>query len=296
MKITEYVNNVQTFKKSELIRLITVLSVGSTDMAGNLERILANKVNLDTQAAQWAVTKSVIRDLDNNGYRGIGFTKAILSALQTVSTLTSFLETAVQKDKDQTWDGKLINLRQANILMSIEQLDHWMKYTSLMLDVLLSLNNQSTKTGDDSVSKLDLRFLTQTLEYYKGTLLWLLKGSKAIMLDLANIPEVDVTESSIGVMEGSGMTTLLTSQSLGMHSFNPKYWWKLNRMKRHVEEIEDIRLINERFAMKITQAVNLRNGTNDAELEERIEDYQNRILRGHARIAEIDNMYRSAHG
>lgn len=296
MKITEYVNNVQTFKKNELIRLITVLSVAASDMAGNLERMQANKVDLGVQIAQWAVTKSIARDLDNNGYRGVGFNKAMLSALQTVGTLTAFLETFVQKDKDQTWDGKLINLRQANVLMTIEQLDHWMKYTSLMYDVLFSMNNTSTQSPDSSVSKLDLRFLTQTLEYYKGTLLWLLKGSKAIITDLGNIPEVDVSEASISVMEGSNMSTLLTSQALGVHSFNPKYWWKLNRMKRHVEEIEDIRLINERFAMKITQAVNLRNGTNDADLDERIEDYQNRILKGQARIAEIDSMYRSAHG
>jgi len=296
MKITEYVGNVQTFKKSELSQLVTVLQVTASDLLGNLERMQTNKITLDTQIAQWAVTKSIVSGLNDNGLRGVGLTKCIESALQTVVALSTELERLIAKDKDSVWDGKLLNLRQANILISIEQIDHWLKYTSIVYDVLISLNNKANQHVDNTATKLDLRFLTQTLEYYKGTFVWLMKGHKAILADLNNIPEVDVTESSIGVMEGSGMRTLLTSQSLGVHHFNPRYWWKLNRMKNHVNEIEQIRLANERFAMKISQAVNQKNGTNDAELDERIEDYQDRILKGTARIAEIDNMYRSAHG
>lgn len=296
MKITDYVSNVQTFKKSELSQLVTVLQVSASDLLGNLERMRANKISLETQINQWAVTKSIVAGLNNNGFRGISFEKAVEAALGTVVELSAALDKLISKDKDSTWDGKLINLRQANILMSIEQIDQWLKYTTLVYSVLISLNNKANQHVDNTASKLDLRFLTQTLEYYKGTLLWLLKGSKAIIADLSTIPEVEVTEASIGVMEGSGMRTLLATQELGIHSFNPKYWWKLNRMKNHVAEIEQIRLNNETFAMKISQAVNQKNGTNDADLDQRIEDYQDRILKGTARIAEIDNMYRSANG
>lgn len=296
MKITDYVSNVQTFKKSELSQLVTVLQVSASDLLGNLERMHANKISLETQINQWAVTKSIVAGLNNNGFRGISFEKAVEAALGTVVELSAALDKLISKDKDSTWDGKLINLRQANILMSIEQIDQWLKYTTLVYSVLISLNNKANQHVDNTASKLDLRFLTQTLEYYKGTLLWLLKGSKAIIADLNTIPEVEVTEGSISVMEGSGMRTLLATQELGIHSFNPKYWWKLNRMKNHVAEIEQIRLNNETFAMKISQAVNQKNGTNDADLDQRIEDYQDRILKGTARIAEIDNMYRSANG
>lgn len=296
MKITDYVSNVQTFKKGELSQLVTVLQVSATDLLGNLERMHVNKISLDTQISQWAITKSIVAGLNNNGFRGISFEKAVESALVTVVDLSDALDKMISKDKDSVWDGKLINLRQANILMSIEQIDQWLKYTTLVYNVLISLNNKANQHVDNTASKLDLRWLNQTLEYYKGTLLWLLKGSKAIIADLNNIAEVEVTESSIGVMEGSGMRTTLTNQQLGIHNFNPKYWWKLNRMKSHVAEIEQIRLNNEHFAMKINQAVNQKNGTNDADLDERIEDYQDRILKGTARIAEIDNMYRSANG
>lgn len=296
MKITDYVSNVQTFKKTELSQLITVLQVSATDLLGNLERMHVNKIDLTPQINQWAITKSIIAGLNNNGFRGISFEKAVEAGLATVVDLTAALEKLISKDKDSVWDGKLINLRQANILMSIEQIDQWLKYTTLVYNVLISLSNKANQHVDNTASKLDLRFLNQTLEYYKGTLLWLLKGSRAIIADLNAIAEVEVTESSIGVMEGSGMRTLLATQELGVHSFNPKYWWKLNRMKSHVAEIEQIRLNNEHFAMKISQAVNLKNGANDADLDERIEDYQDRILKGTVRIAEIDNMYRSANG
>lgn len=296
MKITDYVNNVQTFKKGELSQLVTVLQVTAADLLGNLERMHANKISLETQINQWAITKSIVAGLNNNGFRGISFEKAVEAALATVVDLSAALDTLISKDKDSVWDGKLINLRQANILISIEQIDHWLKYTTLIYNVLISLNNKANQHVDNTASKLDLRFLNQTLEYYKGTLLWLLKGSKAIITDLNNIAEVEVTDASISVMEGSGMKTQLASQALGVHNFNPKYWWKLNRMKSHVAEIEQIRLNNEHFAMKISQAVNQKNGTNDADLDERVEDYQDRILKGTARIAEIDNMYRSANG
>lgn len=296
MKITDYVSNVQTFKKTELSQLITVLQVSASDLLGNLERMHANKIDLSTPIAQWAITKSIVTGLNNNGFRGISFEKAVESALATVVDLTAALEKLISKDKDSIWDGKLINLRQANILMSIEQIDQWLKYTTLVYNVLISLSNKANQHVDNTANKLDLRFLNQTLEYYKGTLLWLLKGSRAIIADLNAIAEVEVTEGSMSVMEGSGMRTTLASQELGIHNFNPKYWWKLNRMKSHVAEIEQIRLNNEHFAMKINQAVNLKNGTNDADLDERIEDYQDRILKGTVRIAEIDNMYRSANG
>lgn len=296
MKITDYVSNVQTFKKSELSQLVTVLQVSASDLLGNLERMHVNKISLDTQINQWAITKSITAGLNNNGFRGISFEKAVESALATVVDLSGALDKLISKDKDSVWDGKLINLRQANILMTIEQVDQWLKYTTLVYNVLISLNNKANQHVDNTASKLDLRWLNQTLEYYKGTLLWLLKGSKAIIADLNNIAEVEVTEASMSVMEGSGMRTMLTGQQLGIHSFNPKYWWKLNRMKSHVTEIEQIQLNNEHFAMKINQAVNQKNGTNDADLDERIEDYQDRILKGAARIAEIDNMYRSANG
>jgi hypothetical protein len=296
MKITDYVSNVQTFKKTELSQLITVLQVSASDLLGNLERMHANKIDLSTPIAQWAITKSIVAGLNNNGFRGISFEKAVESALATVVDLTAALEKLISKDKDSIWDGKLINLRQANILMSIEQIDQWLKYTTLVYNVLISLSNKANQHVDNTANKLDLRFLNQTLEYYKGTLLWLLKGSRAIIADLNAIAEVEVTEGSMSVMEGSGMRTTLASQELGVHNFNPKYWWKLNRMKSHVAEIEQIRLNNEHFAMKINQAVNLKNGTNDADLDERIEDYQDRILKGTVRIAEIDNMYRSANG
>lgn len=296
MKITDYVSNVQTFKKGELSQLVTVLQVGATDLLGNLERMHVNKIDLSSQINQWAITKSITAGLNNGGFRGISFEKAVEAGLHTVVDLTSALERLIAKDKDSVWDGKLINLRQANILIAIEQMDQWMKYTTLVYDVLISLNNKANQHVDNTASKLDLRFLNQTLEYYKGTLLWLLKGSKAIIADLNSIAEVEVTEASISVMEGSGMRTLLATQELGVHHFNPKYWWKMNRMKSHINEIEQIRMENERFAMKISQAVNLKNGTNDADLDERIEDYQNLILKGSARIAEIDNMYRSANG
>lgn len=155
MKITDYVSNVQTFKKSELSQLVTVLQVSASDLLGNLERMHANKISLEAQINQWAVTKSIVAGLNNGGFRGISFEKAVEAALATVVDLSAALDKLISKDKDNVWDGKLINLRQANILMSIEQIDQWLKYTTLVYSVLISLNNKANQHVDNTASKLD---------------------------------------------------------------------------------------------------------------------------------------------
>lgn len=293
MDILSYVKGVKTFKKRELVDQLTALGVIANDLSSNITRMEVNKIDLSHEMGQWAVTKSIARELDNTGYRGIGYQHAVKTSLTTVAALVAGMIKMVQSHKDETWSGKLLDLRQANLLNLIEHMSHWVKYTSLVYDVLLTMKNGGSKDADQLLAKADIRFINQTVEFYKGTFVQLLKGSRIILDGLMAIPEVEVSESSIAVMEATeeaGKSKLL-QQGFGIHQINPVFWYQLNKMNLNLARIDKARRDNEIFAMKITQAVNQKNGVSDADLENQIEIYQDEIIKNVALIESIEAQY-----
>lgn len=293
MDILSYVKGVKTFKKRELVDQLTALGVIANDLSSNITRMEVNKIDLSHEINQWAITKAVSRELDNIGYRGVGFQHAVKTGLDNVQALVLALSKVVQSHKDETWSGKLLDLRQANLLNLIEHMSHWVKYTGLTYDVLLTMKNGGTKDPEKLLAKTDTRFINQTLEFYKGTTAMLLKGSRVILDGLMAIPEVEVSETSIAVMEATeeaGKSQLL-KQGFGIHQINPVFWYQLNKMNLNLARIDKARRDNEIFAMKITQAVNQKNGVDDADLENQIEIYQDEIIKNVALIESIENQY-----
>jgi len=293
MDILSYVKGVKTFKKRELVDQITALGVVATDLTANITRMEANKIDLGHEINQWMITKSITRELDNVGFRGVGFQHAVKTSLTTVSALVLGLTKMVQSSKDEIWDGKLIDLRQANLLNLIEHLTHWVRYTGLVYDVLITMKNKGDREAEKTLAKADLRFINQTIEFYKGSTVMLLKGSRIILDNLMAIPEVEVSETSIAVMEsteGAEMASLI-QQGFGIHQINPVFWYKLNKMNLNLARIDKARKDNEVFAMKITQAVNQKNGVDDADLDHQIEIYQDEIIKNVALIESIEKEY-----
>lgn len=293
MDILNYVKGIPTFKKSSLLDRLSVTTVNANDLKNNIARMDANKIDLEKEINSWVISKSISRDLANGPYRGLSFNYAMDHALSTVVSLCEGLNKIVSKDRHEVWDGKLLNLRQANILNLLEHVDHFLKYTTFVYDVLITQKNKKTRDADTYLQKADARFLAQTLEFYKGTLFFLLKGSDQIIKDLNKIPEIDVDETSLSVMEGTSSKDEmeLVKNGFGVHNLNPVFWYKLGRMNMHVAEVEKARNENDTFAMKISQANNLRNGTNDAALDDQIEVYQDEIIKNVARIRSIEAQY-----
>lgn len=293
MDILTYVKGVPTFKKGELVNKLTAQVVIANDLLANLERMAANKIDLEPETNKWGLTKSLIRSFDNDGYRGISFNVIVKKSLETIVGLSNSLIKVVQSSRMEVWDGKILNLRQANMLNLIEHNEHWLKYTNMLYDVLITMRNKAGTDPDRYLLKADLRFLNQTVEYYKGTTSQLLKGVKVIMNELEAIPEVEVTETSLAVLEGvdGDGSTSLSKQGFGIHQVNPVFWYKLGRMNLNLARIEKARRDNEVFAMKISQTVNQRNGENDAELDHRIEVYQDEIIKNVALIEHIEKEY-----
>lgn len=293
MNILEYKGKVKNFKKSELQIKLDSLLVGARDLSSNIERMEANKIDLSSYINQWVVTKSVVKALEAAGYRGVGYVHMTKAALKVIEALIPMLSKVVRDQREEIWSGRTMNLRQVNLLNLLEHIEHWLRYTTLVYDVLLTLNNQGTNQPEALVAKGDAKWVNGTLEFYKNMSVTLLKGAMAINKALEAIPQVDVSEGSLAVLEATeGKDSVdLNKQGFGIHHVNPIYWYDLGVMNLNVARIEKMRRQNELFAMKINQAANKKNGVNDAALDEEIEIYQDEIIKNVNTIEEIERKY-----
>lgn len=293
MDLLTYVRGVKTFKKSQLIEKLDTVMVIARDLHGNIERLEANKIDLGHEINQWIISKSVLRFLESSGYRGVTFNHAMKTALMTVQAMVPVLSKLVKSDRNEVWDGKILNLRQANLLNIVEHTEHWLKFTGLVYDVLLTLHNKKVQAPESHLAKSDARWLNGTVEFYKTTTVELLKGSRILIQALEAVPEIDVTEGSLSVLEATETDAPIDmmKQGFGVHQLNPVFWISLGRMNYNLARIDKARRDNELFAMKISQAANLKNGTDDAQLDEQIAVYQDEIIKNVNLIEEIEKNY-----
>lgn len=291
MDALTYSRGVKTFKQTEICESLLNLTVANNDLQANIQRIV-NELDLSRQIDQWVVTKGTDKFLRTVTGSNRGFTEFVLGACATIQSLLPALLTEVKSFNEAVWDGKLINLRQANLLNLIEYLTYWIDYTRMVYDVLITMVNKDTDPGH-ILDKVDLRWINGTEQFYRRFFSDLLKGSKSILADLREIPEVEVSEVSLGILEGSnGSNSVdLLQQGFGIHLANPIFWVGLLWSKINIMRIEQMRRKNETFAMKISQAINLKNGGEDPQLEHRIEVYQNEIIKNQAAIERIEKSY-----
>jgi len=291
MNIFEYVRGVKTFKKIELIAQLNNVSVAADDLFANIQRLEANKVNLDQDISQWALTRGIVRGLEQSGYRN-GLVPATKNGCLVIAALAPALKKMIQGYREEVWDGKLLTLRQANILNLIEHTAHWVQYSNMVYSVLLDLHMKKAQTGDSLMSKADLKFINGTVDFYKSVTISLLRGARVLIAELEGLSDVEISETSLAVLEGTGCGQIdLTKRGFGVHNLNPVFWYGLVKMNLNVARIEKLRANNELFAAKISQAINLKNGTNDADLDLRIEEYQDEIIKATETIESIERQY-----
>lgn len=291
MDALSYTAKVKTFKQSEICESLMNLTVANNDLQANIQRIV-NELDLSNQMDHWVITKGTEKALKSAGVFHKSFSNTVLNACATIAALVPALLIEVKSFKEELWDGKLINLRQANLLNLIEYLSFWIDYTRMVYDVLITMNNRSVEVGA-ILDKVDLRWINGTEQFYRTFFIELLRGSKTILANLRDIPEVSVDETSLDVLEGTagpGKIDLL-QQGFGIHLANPIFWVGLLWKNINLMRIEQMRRKNETFAMKISQAINQKNGGSDPQLEYRIEVYQDEIIKNQAAIEKIENSY-----
>jgi hypothetical protein len=291
MDIVNYAGKVKTVKQNEILSTILNVEVAANDLDAGLESIINNAIDLSTQADRWVTTKGLKRAISTAGFRG-DLVDTVRFGLATVKTLCPQITKMVKEYKETLWDGKLMTVKQANILNLIEYLNYWVKYSRMLFEVLLTMHNENTEP-QRYLTGTDFKWINGTELFYRMFTLDLLKGSRQIMTNMSKLPDIDIEPTSLDILqatEGPGGVDAL-NKGFGIHTLNPLFWLGLGISKVQGLWIDKLRRDNEYFAMKISQAINKKNGTNDPDLDHRIEVYQDKIIKNEHTIAEIEAQY-----
>lgn len=295
MNITDFSKRVKTFKKKDIVSSLQTIQVGARDLSDNLTRMAA-VVDIATASEQWVLTKGIAQRARKAGVIPSSYVLQDLLEFNalTVYKLSDFLIKEVNK-YDSIWDGKLLTVRQANILNMIEYLSFWVDYTNGVLEVLITLSTDKGVNPESVVTKDFYRWLSGTSPFYASFNIQLASGSKEIEKAINQLPETDVDENTIAVLQEStglrDMSVVKTEHGFGIHSINPIFWSSVLWSKVQLVRIDRMRASNEILAMKINQAINRKNGVNDAALDKQIEVYQDAIIKHTAKIKDIEAAY-----
>jgi hypothetical protein len=292
MNVIEYARGVKTFKEGEILESLLNVKVAVLDIKANLMRMQSNHILLVAESERWIVSKGVMKHLKARGFTGNTLVEAVLYETNVIESLLPELTKLVQGYKEKIWDGKLLTVRQLNLLNMIEHLLFWCKYTRMVFDVLLT-NHLKGQDPAQYLDKVDFRWINGTEMFYRTLSADLFSGSRAMITNLNNVPDVEASQTSLDVlesMEGAQSVDAL-KQGFGVHLVNPMFWVSLLWSKINIMRIEKMRRENELFAMKVSQAVNKQNGGDDPQLERQIEIYQNEIIKNQDAIERIEASY-----
>ncbi|UYE93490.1 hypothetical protein [Shewanella phage FishSpeaker] len=288
MKIFEFSNRVKTHKTSELLFMLTHLRTSVEDLSNTLVRIEESHLGIEAKAAEWMVSKSLMREvakvLRMDTKRP--YCNVMEHCFRTIDAVCKELEKEITHSKEKVWNGATLTFKQAAVLDTINALENWVDYTYLCFDVLVGEGFGS------SLSKSDLDLLNGTLRYYTGLTFEYSKGISAWKAEFDNVAEVVVTEENESVIEVSDkLRTRLTSNSIGIHKLNPKFWFDLGRSRYDLSRLEALNRYNEQLNMMINLANTKKSGGDDAVLENQINVYRNQININRAKQEEIVKRY-----
>lgn len=296
MDILSYTGKVKTVTTSELLTLLAEIRVNAGGVMANIENIKANNLTGDFNqyANQWVLTKSIEKAVQDKGFRGSTLLDNINFGMAAITSGLEGLDKLIKGQGEKVWDGKLMNLRQANILNFIEYIQFWAKYSGILIDVVLSMVMDKKTDGNHYLNGHDTKWLMGTAEFYKHFTIELLKGSRNFVSRLEKIPSVELTSTTLDVLEstsGGKDATDLVGRGFGIHNLNPMFWYGLAEKNVNLKRIDAMRAANQKHAMKISQAVNRRDGTNDPQIDRQIDIYQRKIEINEHAIEEIIKGY-----
>lgn len=294
-ELKTYARSVKNVESKNIITLISTVDVGAKDIIDNINRLKAEGLMLTVEAKTWAITKNIVNGISKS-IPGMSSDEPILDVLlsgaSVISNVTDNLKKDVLKYNQKIWSGEDMTVRQVYLLSTIEQMEFWNRYTNKLLDALLSMSQETSFTIDKYLTKNEMMFINGQTGYFTNISISLLKGKSILLKEIDSIPELDVDdEASLEIMLGMGGKKPELNRGFGIHVINPVYWY--NEAMRSIDlwRIRSAQDDNEFLAMKINQAINKKNGSDDASLDRRIEVYRDKILKNSQKIDSIVSDY-----
>lgn len=288
MKIFEYSSRVKTHKTSELMFMVTHLQTSLEDLSNTLIRIEDSHVGLEAKAAEWVISKSVVREVSKvvrlDSKRP--YADIIEKTLTAAKAISKSLEKEINSAKEKVWNGHTLTFKQAAVLDTINTLENWVDYTYLSFECLIG------DVGDANLNKADRDILNGTLKYYTNVTMEYVKGFRHWEEEFQKVADVVISESTEAIVETSDkLIVRMTSNNIGLHKLNPKFWYDLGRSRYDLGRLQTLNRYNEQLNMMINLAQAKANGEQDAGLENQIEIYRNEINMNRAKQEEIIKRY-----
>ncbi|EBV8434218.1 hypothetical protein NFI00_000083 [Salmonella enterica] len=294
MNILDYAKRVKTVKDVELLGTLSTITVGLEDLRENINKINLAGIPVDALSERWIIAQSIMKGIKQDGSipGNMVLTEMLSMGAESGISTAQQLQAMVRKYNQKVWSGHTLTIPQTNILNMIEHLEFWTNYASMMIDVLLTQNNQKTEP-DRYLVKSDVRWINNTKDFFIDFSKQLMKGSRYIIDQLKALDELEVDADVVDVLEANkGMKAVsVANRGFGIHNINPIYWYDSIKEKVDLWRIDNMRRNNEMFAMKINQAINKKNGHNDPQLDRQIEIYQDAIIKNRAKIESIIEGY-----
>lgn len=291
----QYAKSVKSVDARNIRSLLSTIDAGSKDFVDSLGRLKAENIDL-SKNDDWAVVASIVKNVSRviPSFNSKSPIQDVLNmAAATLSHVAPELIKLVNGYKDTVWSGHNLTVRQVYILSSIEQYEFWLSYANRLLDIMLTRQVEADFKIDRYLTKGELSFINGALEYFNTVTITLLEGKSKILKDIQTIPELDAEdETGDEILKGMGFKPPQTAQGFGIHLLNPAYWYDELVKEINLIRIKRMQENNEYLAMKINQAINQKNGQDDAALDFRLETYRNKIIKNTAKMNEIVDSYK----
>lgn len=291
-----YARSVKSVDVKQIFTLLSTVDVAAHDLIDNVSRLQAEGLTLNKEAATWIISKSISANIAKAvpGFNAsTNVLDTIKSASEVIVGMTDSLKKMVSGYNQQIWSGESMTVRQVYILSTIEQMEFWVRYSNKLLDALLSMSNDVNFHIDKYLTKNELLYINGSSQYFTNVSVSLLKGKTALLKEIQGIPDLDADdETSAEILAGMGHQKPELTRGFGIHLLNPVYWYKELMKEIDLHRIQSMQEDNEYLAMKINQAVNQKNGANDAALDHRINVYREKIIKNSTKMNNIIDDYK----
>lgn len=200
--------------------------------------------------------------------------------------LLDYIAQQFSASKVKVFDTATISFRQKGMFDWISSINFFGKYTSKLIDVVLT----QPKTITHYLNKVDFEFINKTVGYYIIILKRLCSALKDIKRTIDMLSTETFSESEASLIEqikGRQAVNL----GLAPHNLNPMYWIRYGKMVSDVNTLKSNHEKIDMYAMKLQRLENRRNKTPDPAIDRQIEYWQNQIQILDAQIAQIEERY-----
>lgn len=292
MELLQYVSKIKQFKKDDLISSIRDEKGILSGLKDTVALIKSSDLDLESAASRWALTQGILKDIHRQLPASVKLMEVIEFNTKSIEGLLNGIEARASKIKQNLIAAESVTIREANLLSLMDGIEHWTKFTDMLLSTLLTMAGNKTNNTNE-LTKNDLAFLNKTWNYYSFCSVQYFKGHVGILADLDKMPDVPANEQNVDVIVGSkGIGAVsIPMNSLMPHELNPKYWFDNFMVDINLRRIKNLHESNKMLAFKIEQASNKRNGVNDPNIDRQIEIFQDKIIKNNAAVERIRGKY-----